>query len=133
MSKKLKTEDLPIFGKPMFKIGDYTFSDKIEKASKVVGCLSPLRYFATDAVMVMGVEFVDDTMQEIIINKGTDVELSIDRSEIGETVFFNKEEADLIAQELNLQQKATCKEIADIVMNAFYQYDDIVLAHQPRR
>ena len=134
MAKKtLRTEELPIFGKPMYQISSNSFADKVDNAPKVVGCLSSLRYFATDAIMVMGVKFLDDDMTQVVINEGTKEKMIIDRSAIGEEIFFNKEEADIIVADLNIQQKQTCKDLADVIMNAYHKYDDIVLAHIPER
>ena len=129
-TKKLKTDDLPIFGKPMYNISENAFSNKVEKARDFGGCISGIRYFAADAVMVMNVGWTDETMTEIIINADTDAEVVVKRTQIGESIFFDKEEADAIADELNLQQKAKCKEISDFVMNAYHQFDDIILAHR---
>lgn len=137
MSNKEKKveEQLPIFGKPVFVISSNSITNLIKDGSKglktrLKASIHHLNYFAADGIMVKRVEFADDDMDMIIVNKDTDAEMNFDRKEIGRRFFFDKAEAEDVAASLNESMKEDLHEIANEAMEFYHNIDDIIAAQR---
>src|SRR6056297_742793 len=105
-----QSERLPIFGKPIFYLSSNNLSGAIggsstSPSSKIRLSIAHLKYFATEAILVKKVEYKDDEMDAFVINKDTDVEMLVNKEDIGKNVFFEKNDCDDVAIKLNEEMK----------------------------
>jgi hypothetical protein len=124
-----KTRKLPELGKSVYLISESNFDQMgIVVTGRGIAGLNALSYFAVEAVKVMGVRYVDDKMEEIIINEGTKndaglpAEIRYNLEKPSKVVFMEEAEAAKEADLANAAQEKFCKEILDTVTKAFNQY-----------
>ena len=129
-------QELPILGKAVFRITQNSMSEKVQIATD--GYLNDLIYFAVNGVKVLGLEYEDDTMDKVIINKGMkeskepdakSLEFKFDPNKEPEDsygIFTNEADAQRIAERMNKSQKTKCKKMVDEVTKCFHEYDNVI-------
>ena len=135
----MKSPKLPILGQPIFVINEYNLSEKVTIAGEF-GFTNNLVYFAADGILVKKLEYEDDSMKRVIINKGMhlegddskDLEIRIDLTkdipEETATIFVDEVEAQAKAKKMNENQKKSCKKLVDAIAKSYNEYDNIIAA-----
>jgi hypothetical protein len=132
----MSKETVPTIGQPIFTLTQNNWSDKI-KVTQGFSSVNTLAYIAVNAVKCMSVGYVDDKMEEIVINKdykdidGHSVAIVMNagdkpgRKKSAIDIFLDEEEANAVAIGMNQQFKQECKEILDVVSMVYHEYDNL--------
>lgn len=135
MGKKETTQEMiPIFGKPIYVITSNDVTNLVKDSSTLKlktrfrSSISHLQYFAASAILVKRLEFADDDMETYLVNKDTDVEMKLSKEDIGKKVFLDKDEAELLASEMNEEMKENLHEMATEAMELFHNIDTVISA-----
>jgi len=129
---------LPILGQPIFIITENSLDKKVA-ISGTVGVLNSLTYFAADAIQVLKLEYADDSMERVIINRDMvneenpdqKLEFIIDlKNNKGDltTKFIDEREAQDVAKQMNINQQKQCKKLVDMITHAYHEYDNVIAA-----
>ena len=130
---------LPTLGQPVFVISENPLEERVTVVGER-GLLNNLVYFAVDSIKANKLEYADDTMKKIIINRDmvtndeekkslelhVDLEKNSNREPDLSTVFFDEIDAQLIARKANENQKKSCRKLLDLATKAFNEYDTII-------
>lgn len=133
----MSKQPMPILGEPIFLIARENMSERIQIASDG-GYLNELTYFAVNAIMVVGLEYVDEKMDKVIINKGMKESKEPDAKSLQFTydlnkepenaydLFVNEDLAQKIAERMNKTQKAVAKKMSDEILKCLHEYDNVI-------
>lgn len=140
-----KNQKLPQFGKPIFIITENRLEEELQIAVGDRSYLNALTYFATDAVLVKKLEYDENhagNLDKVIINRGMvseqdenksleyRMDLSKEPSKGPNGIFIDEDDANVIVEALNKNQKAMCRKAIDIMMAADHKYDEIIAIHR---
>lgn len=131
--------EIPVFGQPVFKISENPLSNRVSVMGES-GYTNSLVYYAVDAVKVLKLEYADETLKKIIINKGMvdpndetksleiryDVEKNFSRDNDAASIFVDEEAANLVAARLNKSRKAICEQMSNAIIRGISEYDKII-------
>jgi hypothetical protein len=133
---------MPVMGQPVFIIVRNSMSEKVQVAREN-GFLNELVYYAANGIMVLSMEYTDDKMTKILINKGMKESKEEDAKSLAfeynlmqgdrdvYSVFVNEADAQAIARQMNEAQRKTCKGILDAVTKCFHEYEPIIALCTP--
>jgi hypothetical protein len=133
----MSKQEIPILGKPFFIIERNSMSDRVQLAGKD-GYLNELTYFAANGIKTMSLEYQDDKMEKIIINKGMKESADPDSKSLSfvydinkdpedsYSIFVNEADAQAIARRMNEDQKKKCKKMVDEVAKCYHEYDAVI-------
>jgi len=123
-------------GEPVFILTQNNFTDRF-KVTTGFNSLNTLAYIGVNAIKVMSVGYVDDTLEKIVYNKdykdekGNDVSIIVEAEEpsgkrrSSMDVFVDEAEANAVAISMNDQFQQECKAILDAVSQCYHEYDNI--------
>lgn len=137
----MKNQRIPILGQPVFTLSDNSLEERVTIVGER-GLLNSLVYFAVDAILVKKLEYADEKMNKVIINRGMtaegddtvsleihmDLEKNFSREADATTIFVDESEAQAVARKMNENQKKNCKKLLDIATKAYNEYDAIIAA-----
>jgi hypothetical protein len=133
---------MPEMGKPIFIIARNSMSEKIQVAREN-GFLNELVYYAANGIMVMSLEYTDDKMTKVLINKGMKESDEPDAKSLAfeynlmqtdrdvYSLFVNESDAQAIARQMNEAQRKICKGLVDAVTKCFHEYEPIIALCTP--
>ena len=133
---------MPEMGKPIFIIVRNSMSEKIQIAREN-GFLNELVYYAADGIMVMSLEYTDDKMNKVLINKGLKESAEPDAKSLAfeydlnknerdvYSLFVNEADAQAIARQMNEAQRKICKGLVDAVTKCYHEYEPIIALCTP--
>jgi hypothetical protein len=133
---------MPEMGKPIFIIVRNSMSEKIQIAREN-GFLNELVYYAVNGIMVMSLEYTDDKMTKVLINKGMKESKEEDAKSLAfeydlvqndrnvYSQFVNEADAQTIARQMNEAQRKICKGLVDAVTKCFHEYEPIIALCTP--
>jgi hypothetical protein len=136
-----KTQKVPVFGQPVFVISESPLEERVTIVGER-GLLNTLVYFAVDGIFVKKLEYADDKMTKVVINKGMvdeseekksleihmDLERNFSKDPDSTTIFVDEIEAQAMARKMNENQKKNCKKLLDLATKAYNTYDEIIAA-----
>jgi hypothetical protein len=134
-----KNRNIPSIGDPFFTLVRKSFTKKLQILSDS-SYFNTLSYIGVDATKCMNVGFTDDTMTEVIINKGykNNPEDKQDQSVLvpaeepkgtkrdSTSIFVNEAEANAIAIEMNKQLQEECKAVLDSIGAIYHEYGNVI-------
>jgi len=129
---------MPVMGQPVWVISEQPLDERISVVGER-GILNTLVYFAPDAIMVVKMDFEDETMTKLVINQGLkhkddetkslevrlDIRKASEKEPDGTSVFADEDEANAVAIRLNENQKKQAKKLFDLFGKAYNEYDQI--------
>lgn len=130
---------VPVFGQPVYQIVENNLSNVVKIIGEY-GHTNSLVYYAVNAIKVMKLEYADETLKKIVINRDMvsteeeprsleirlDIEKNFNGPQDAATTFVDEEAANLVAARLNKARKSECLKLADAINRGLSEYDKII-------